>query len=64
MHYNIYSLLSLNGHLYKTNTSVKQTLRVGPCLSLHPLFDPLYKTDISLRWTHTAGLQGVRLRKS
>ena len=41
LHYNIYSLLSLNGHLYKTNTSVKQTLRVGPSLSLHPLFDPL-----------------------
>ena len=27
--------LSLNGHLYKTDTSVKQSLiRVGPCLSL------------------------------
>ena len=29
----IYSQLSLNGHLNKTDTSVKQTLRVGPCLS-------------------------------
>ena len=36
-----YSRLSLNGHLYKTDTSVKQTLRVGPCLSLLPLFDSL-----------------------
>ena len=34
-----YSRLSLNRHLYKTDTSVKQTLRVGPCLSLLPLFD-------------------------
>ena len=37
----IYSRLSLNRHLYKTDTSVKQTLRVGPCLSLLPLFDSL-----------------------
>ena len=37
----VYSLLSLNGHLYKTDTSVKRTLRVGPCLSLPPLFDSL-----------------------
>ena len=36
-----YSRLSLNGHLYKTNTSVKRTPRVGPCLSLLPLFDSL-----------------------
>ena len=36
-----YSLLYLNGHLYKTDTSVKRTLRVGPCLSLLPLFDSL-----------------------
>ena len=34
-----YSRLSLNGHLYKTDTSVKQTPTVGPCLSLLPLFD-------------------------
>ena len=27
--------------LYKTDTSVKQTPRVGPCLSLLPLFDAL-----------------------
>ena len=79
---------SFNGHLYKTDISVKRTLRVGPCLSLLPLFDSLYerhlctteiqswslpfftpfismtlyKTDISLRPTHTA--QGVHLRKS
>ena len=36
-----YSRLSLNGHLCKTNTSVKRTPRVGPCLSLLPLFDSL-----------------------
>ena len=36
-----YSRLSLNGHLYKTDTSVKRTPRVGPCLSLLPLFDSL-----------------------
>ena len=37
----LYSRLSLNGHLYKTDTSVKRTLRVCPCLSLLPLFDSL-----------------------
>ena len=31
---------SLNGHLYKTDTSLKRTPRVGPCLSLLPLFLP------------------------
>ena len=48
--YVLYSRLSLNGHLYKTDTSVKRTPRVGPCLSLFPLFDSflhghLSKTD-------------------
>ena len=33
-----YTFDSLNGHLYKTDTSVKRTLRVGPCLCLLPLF--------------------------
>ena len=37
----LYSGLSRNGHLYKTNTSVKRTPRVGSCLSLLPLFDSL-----------------------
>ena len=37
----VYSRLSLNGHPYKTDTSVKRTPRVGPCLSLLPLFDSL-----------------------
>ena len=37
----IYGRLSLNGHLYKTDTSVKRTPRVGPCLSLLLLFDSL-----------------------
>ena len=32
---------SLLTHLYKMDTSVKWTLRVGPCLSLLPLFDSL-----------------------
>ena len=36
-----YSRLSPNGHLYKTDTSVKRTPRVGPCFSLLPLFDSL-----------------------
>ena len=49
-----YSRLSLNGRLSKTGTSVKQTLRVGPCLSLLPFFDFLYdghlpKTDTYCR---------------
>ena len=60
---NKYSRLSLNRHLYKTNTSVKPTPRVGPCLSL-PLFLTLDKTDISLRWTLTTGSKGVHLRES
>ena len=36
-----YSRLSLNGHFCETDTSVKWTLRVGPCLSLLLLFDSL-----------------------
>ena len=43
----VYSLLSFNGHLYKTDTSVKRTLRVGPCLSLLPLFDSLWDGHLS-----------------
>ena len=45
VYYNVvllrYSRLSLNGHLYKTNTSVKRTPRVGPCLWLFLVFDSL-----------------------
>ena len=37
----LYSWLSLNGHLYKTDTSVKLTPRVGPGLSFPALFDSL-----------------------
>ena len=48
-----YSRLSLNGHLYKTDTSVKHSLSLT-----------LYKTDTSLRRTLSAGPKGVRLRKS
>ena len=47
--YRVYSLLSLNGHLYETDISVNRTLRVGPYLSLVPLFDSLYKTDTYCR---------------
>ena len=50
-----YSWLYLNGHLYKTNISVKRTPRVGPCLSWLHLFDGR---------TLTAGTKGVpRLRE-
>ena len=42
-----YSQLSLNGHLYKTDTSIKPTPRVGPCLSLLPLFDFLQDGHLS-----------------
>ena len=37
----LFSRLSLNGHLCKTDTPVKQTPSVGPCLSLLPLLDSL-----------------------
>ena len=45
---------------------VKRTLRVWslPFFTPYSLYLTLYKTDISLRRTHTAGPQGVRLRKS
>ena len=43
----IYSRLSLNGHLYKTDTSVKRTPKVGPCLSLLLLFDSLEDGHLS-----------------
>ena len=59
-----YSRLSLNGHLYKTDTSVKRTPRVGPCLSLLPLCDFLYKMNVSLRRTAGTSLKGVHLRES
>ena len=43
---NNYNRLSLNGHLYKMDTSVKRTPWVGPCISLLPLFD-----NLSITWT-------------
>ena len=43
----IYSPLSLNRHLYKMDTSVKGTLRVGPCLSVLLLFDFLSDGHLS-----------------
>ena len=36
-----YGQLFLNGHLYKTDTSLKWTPTVGPCLSLPLLIDSL-----------------------
>ena len=60
----VYSRLSLNGHLYKTDTSVKRTLRVGPCQSFYSFYLTLYKTDTSLRRTLSAGPEGVHLRES
>ena len=55
--------LPLNGHLYKTDNSVKRTPRVRPFLILLPLFDSLNKTDIYLRPTRRAGPKCVRLRE-
>ena len=49
-----YSRLSLEGHLYKTDTSVKQTPRVGPCCLHCSLYLTLYRTDITLRPTLSA----------
>ena len=37
----VYSWLSRNGHLYKTDTSVKWTPKFGPCLSLQISVDSL-----------------------
>ena len=54
-----YNRLSLDGHLYKTDTSVKRTPRVGPCLSLLQSFIWLF-----IRRTLIAGPKGVRLRWS
>ena len=45
--YEFYSRLSLNGHLCKTDTSLKRTPTVGPCLSLLPLFDSLKDGHLS-----------------
>ena len=59
-----YSRLSLNGHLYKTDTSLKRTPKVGPCLSLLLLFDSLQdghlsKTDTYCRSQKVSVLEGV-----
>ena len=59
-----YSRLSHNGHFYKTDTSVKQTPRVGSCLSLLLSYFTLYKTDISLRQTPSVSPKGVHFRDS
>ena len=45
------------------DNTVKQTPRVGPCLSLLPLFDSLCKMDISQRRTLCAGPKGVRFKE-
>ena len=45
----MYSRLSVNRHLYKTDTSVKRTPTVGPFLSFLPLFDSLSDGHLSKR---------------
>ena len=42
-----YSRLSLNGHLYKKDTTVKRTPWAGPCLCLFPSFDSIRRTPLS-----------------
>ena len=41
-------------HLFNSDTLVKRTPRVGPCLS-YSLNLPVYKADLTLRWTFGAG---------
>ena len=43
----IYGQLSLNGNLYKTDTSLKRTPRVDPCLALLLLVDSLEDGHLS-----------------
>ena len=52
-----YGQLLLNGHLYKMDTSLKWTPRVGPWISLLPL--TLFKKDTSLIQTCIASPKGV-----
>ena len=47
-----------------TDTSVRRTPRVGPCLWLFPLFDSLEDGFLSLRRTLSVGPKGVRLGES
>ena len=55
---------SLNGHLYKTDTSVKRTpIELVPAFA-YSLYLTLHKTDISTRRTLCAGPKGVRLGES
>ena len=49
-----YSRLPLNGHLYKTDTSVNGHLELVPAF-LYSLYLTLHKTDTSLRRTLSAG---------
>ena len=46
-----YSRLSHDGRFYKTDTSVKLTPRVGPCLSLHPLLSTVPKGGLRRQLT-------------
>ena len=65
-----YSPLSLNGHLYKTNTSVRRTPGIGPCrfqsyycnwiTGVTFLRLSISRTDTSLRWKVRTGPEGVR----
>ena len=54
---------SLDGHLYKTDTSVKWTSRIGPCFPILP-FLTLHKTDTTLRQPLRVGTKGVHLKES
>ena len=42
-----YRQLSLKGHLFKTDSLLKRTLGVGPCLSLLLLVDSIYDKHVS-----------------
>ena len=59
-----YNRLSLNGHLYKTDTSLKRTPRVGPCLSLLPLFDSLQDGHLPKTDTYCRSQRGPSQRGS
>ena len=63
-----YSQLSPNGQPYKTNTSIKRTPGVGPCLPFFSHFAAsklsIYKLDTSIRRTVGVGPDGIHLRES
>ena len=56
-----YSRLSLDGHLYTTDNSVKRTLKSWSLPKLLSL--TLYKTDITLKRTFSTGLKSSPLKR-